>query len=164
VRWKSEHVVSVQSDIVASASLFAQSGAESEAAQVYREHRHIAAGGALVTRARLLLSARRDDTIALLVPFPRQRFEGDAQQKAALAAEVLRAMAGVVKSALATGIDVLILPSGAAAQSAEEAYTFGGTSRFLANCRCVFVCVDAPIMLCGFSFVGSRSEADQEAL
>jgi hypothetical protein len=125
LRWRSEHALATLTDAVATVSLRAEHASSPHDALRFRAACHIPLGGALTARAKLLFVRKQPDTTALLVPFPRKQFGGTPEAKAALASELLRAMAGVVKSALAVGVTVLVLPSGGANQTAEEAYTFG---------------------------------------
>lgn len=125
LRWRGEHAFATLTDAVGSVSLRAEHGRSPHDVLPYRAGLHVPPGGALTARAKLLFVKKQPDTTVLLSPFPRRQFGGTPEAKAALATEVLRAMAGVVKSALAVGVDVLVLPSGAATQTAEEAYAFG---------------------------------------
>ena len=113
LRWRGEHQLATQTDAAASASLFAQHADTPHAPLYYREGCHVPLGGALAVPARLLFVRRAPDSTALLVPFPRQTFKkASPEARAALASELLRAMAGVVKSALAVGADVLVSEGG----------------------------------------------------
>jgi hypothetical protein len=125
LRWRSEHALATLTDAAATISLRAEHVSSPHDALRYRPACHIPLGGALTARAKLLFVRKQPDTTVLLVPFPRKQFGGTPEAKAALASELLRAMAGVVKSALAVGVNILVLPSGGANQTAEEAYTFG---------------------------------------
>jgi hypothetical protein len=125
LRWRGEHALATLTDAVGSVSLRAEHGAAPHAPLPYRAGQHVPPGGALSARAKLLFAKKQPDTTVLLAPFPRRAFGGTPEARAALSADVLRAMAGVVKSALALGVDVLVLPSGAAGHTADEAFAFG---------------------------------------